>query len=179
MKHFNSLPNKEEKSWSYAGVGNRKTPLSVLKQMGEIAQRLEKRGYLLRTGDAKGADQAFRDAVEKKEVYCANDANDKTINIAREIHPAPDSLSGYVLKLQARNCFQVFGAELDDPVDFLICWTPDGMEHHDNRTRRSGGTGQAIEMASRKDIPVINMKNKGWEEKLELILNPNEQGTLF
>ena len=68
---------------------------------------------------------------------------------------------------------------MNDPVDFVLCWSKDGLEHFEKRTRQSGGTGQAIDMASRKGIPVINMKNKGWEEKLEKIINPNNQGSLF
>ena len=53
------------------------------------------------------------------------------------------------------------------------------MEHHDKRTRRSGGTGQAIDMASRKNIPIINLKNKGWEKKLDQLVNDSEQMDLF
>jgi hypothetical protein len=179
MESFNKLPFKLKKNFFYAGIGNRKTPLKEIEEMKRIAKRLEKRGYTLRTGDATGADQAFRDAVEIKEVFSAKDATPYTIDVAREIHPAPDSLSPYVLKLQARNCFQIFGINLDDPIDFVICWTPDGMEHHDKRTRRSGGTGQAIDMASRKNIPIINLKNKGWEKKLDQLVNDSEQMDLF
>lgn len=179
MNNFNKLPYKILVSKTYAGIGSRETPFSVLEQMTEVAQRLERRGYTLRTGDASGADQAFREAVENKEVFIAKDATEFTLDVAREIHPAPQVLKPYVLKLQARNCFQVFGKDLNDPVDFVLCWTPDGMESHLKRTRKSGGTGQAIDMASRKGIPVINMKNKGWEDKLEEIINPSNQTSLF
>lgn len=179
LKNFDLLPFKKEKNFFYAGIGSRKTPTKELEEMKKIAKRLEKRGYTLRTGDAKGADQAFRDAVETKEVFTAKDANPYTIEVAKEIHPAPKALSPFLLKLQARNCFQIFGIDLNDPIDFVVCWTPDGMEHHDKRTRRSGGTGQAIDMASRKGIPIVNLKNKGWEEKLNQLIDNSEQLNLF
>jgi len=179
MENFNQIPFKVKKNLFYAGIGNRKTPPKELEEFRKIAIRLEKRGYTLRTGEAIGADQAFRDAVEKKEIFEAKDATDVTIEIAKEIHPSPRSLSQYALKLQARNCFQIFGLNLKDPVDFVVCWTPDGMEHYSRRTRKSGGTGQSIDMASRKNIPVVNIKNKGWEDKLDLLINDFEQKDLF
>lgn len=55
--------------------------------------------------------------------------------------------------------YQVFGRNLDEPVDFVICWTKDGKEGHGSE-RPCGGTGQAVEMASLKGIPVINLHNK-------------------
>ena len=66
----------------------------------------------------------------------------------------------------ARNTNQVFGKDLNQPVDFVIAWTPDGLVDSQRRTRRSGGTGQAIDMAARKGIPVVNLANPDWEQKL-------------
>ena len=49
---------------------------------------------------------------------------------------------------------------------------------------KSGGTGQAIDMASRKNIPVINLANPNWKTKLDSVLNgtfkpQGEQLSLF
>lgn len=43
----------------YAGVGSRKAPQEVLGLMERIARRLAVLGWMLRTGGAEGADQAF------------------------------------------------------------------------------------------------------------------------
>ena len=43
----------------------------------------------------------------------------------------------------------LLGAKLDNPVSALICWTTDGQP--------TGGTGQAIRIASGYGIPVHNL----------------------
>lgn len=65
----------------------------------------------------------------------------------------------------------IFGKNLDTPVDFVLCYTKDGCEHYVERGSQTGGTGQAIELASRKYIPVINLANKDWKLKLKQTLN--------
>ena len=138
-----------------------------------IAEDLETIGYILRSGGAKGADSAFESGVKDpahKEIFYAKDANDITRAIAKEIHPVPERLSEYGLNLMARNTYQIFGRDLDSPVDFVLCWTKDGKEGF-GKDRPTGGTGQAVEMAARKGIPVINMDNEGkWFERLNNIL---------
>lgn len=184
---FDKLPSKSTiLTMTYTGIGSRETPKNVQAQMTELAKELENKGYTLRTGDAPAADESFRKGTEKKEVYKANDANDKTRAIAREIHPNPFAMDrsknpAYIWGLMARNTNQVFGKNLDTPSDFIIAWTKDGIEDGKNRTQLSGGTGQAIDMASRKGIPVINMKNADWRSKLDAILSGGklspEEGT--
>ncbi|MFZ1154749.1 MAG: hypothetical protein WAN93_07590 [Solirubrobacteraceae bacterium] len=44
---------------AYAGIGSRKTPSGVLDLMARAASRLATEGWVLRTGMAGGADQAF------------------------------------------------------------------------------------------------------------------------
>lgn len=170
---FDKLPEHVEgqRTMTYAGIGSRETPPEILAKMREHAAALAARGYTLMSGGAKGADQAFGfGAKGKARVFTTKDANDQTRTIAREIHPAPKALKDYILDLMARNTNQIFGANLDTPVDFVLTWTPDGVESHLDRTQKTGGTGQAIEMASRKGVPVINMANEGWEAKLDAIL---------
>ncbi len=68
----------------------------------------------------------------------------------------------------ARNCYQVLGEDLSTPVDFVVCWTPDGAESE--TSRKTGGTGQAIRIAADLGIRVYNLKNrKSREEIYELI----------
>lgn len=63
----------------------------------------------------------------------------------------------------------MFGENLDAPVDFVLAYDPSGWEGQGPRPEK-GGTNQAIDMAARKGIPVINMANPGWKEKLEAVL---------
>ena len=156
-----------QRTLTYAGVGSRETPADVLELMGRLAGLLESKGYLLQTGDATGADAAFASGCSRKVIFTAKDANEATLAIAQEIHPAPWLLPPYVRRLIARNTFQVFGRNLDTPVDFLICWTQDGCSSHTARTRETGGTGQAIALASLKGIPVINMRTADWRDRLK------------
>jgi hypothetical protein len=177
MKSFYELPSHHEVTLTYAGIGNRDIetaiePVSnkpVFIIMRWISGELEKLGYTLYSGGAKGADSAFESGVidsNHKQIFRATDATDETRAIARFLHPLHSKLSGYALDLFARNTNQVFGRYLDSVVDFVLCYTRDGCESHDTRSRDTGGTGQAIEMASRKGALVFNMKNSNWLDRL-------------
>lgn len=169
---YDKLPAQVEgkRTMTYAGVGSRNTPPEVQQQMTRIAQALEARGYTLNTGDAKGADAAFAKGAKKKNQFAAKDATDQTRAVAKELHPAWHRLGPYAQNLQARNTNQVFGRNLDTPADFIIVWTPDGAQTHAERNIGTGGTGQAISLASLKGIPVINLAQEGWQQTLEQVL---------
>lgn len=148
----------------YAGIGSRDTPEHILQLMRQIASKLEEQEYVLRSGGAKGADSAFEKGVRNavnKEIFLAKDADDLTREIACSFHPAPDNLkkNPFAHNLMARNTFQIMGKSLSEPVEFVICWTPDGCEQGRLRTRKTGGTGQAISIASHFKIPVYNLAN--------------------
>ena len=154
----------------YAGIGSRSVPPDMQERITRVAAWLARAGYTLRTGDAAGSDAAFRAGVEQVggalEVYTARDADDRTRAIARAVHPAPQRLKPFALDLMARNAYQVFGRHLDTPVDFILFWTPDGVEDR----RPQGGTGQAVELGLRSGIPVVNMARAGWEDRLRQVL---------
>jgi hypothetical protein len=170
---FDKLPSKSSTpTMTYAGVGSRETPPEILTRMTKLAQYLDSKGYTLRSGAAAGADTAFELGATKKEIFPGSlKAGEREQKIAREIHPNPYALDNtknlsFVWNLMARNTNQVFGKNLDTPADFLIAWTKDGLTKSEDRSAKSGGTGQAIDMASRKGIPVINMANEGWEQEI-------------
>ncbi len=142
----------------YTGVGSRETPSEILALMTRIAAFLVRSGFQVSTGDAGGADAAFRRGDAKAIVYRASDATPMTIAIAKELHPAPQHLGEFPLKLMARNTNQVFGPDLSYRTAFLVCWTPDGCECHRDRQRITGGTGQAISLASFAGRPVFNLR---------------------
>ncbi|QDP63545.1 MAG: hypothetical protein GOVbin4551_37 [Prokaryotic dsDNA virus sp.] len=188
-KTIDTLPEQIDgiKTLTYAGIGSRATPKQVQKTMAKIAKALEKEGYTLRSGGALGADKAFESGVvsaNKKEIFYEEDATDETRAIAIEVHPRPDLLQRKGprgLDLMARNTYQVFGRDLDSPVDFVLVWTKEGeVTEADTlvENRRTGGSGQAIRLAHRKGIPVINLANKGWEKELRKIVDNNKEKTL-
>lgn len=135
----------------YTGVGSRKTPVPMMDLMTRIAQRMEAAGYILRTGDADGADYAFKRGASpgKRQVLNMHHATPDAHRVAAQYHPAWDSLRSTVKALHARNAQQVLGYYLDKPSRCVICWTPDG--------KASGGTGQAIRIAIGHGIPVYNL----------------------
>ena len=158
----------------YAGIGSRRTPLPVLEQMVQIAEQLAHEGWTLRSGGADGADSAFEEGCDiangKKEIYLpwrgfnGSDSplykvSGMAFEIARSFHPAWEKLSRGGRLLMARNCYQVLGADLNSPADFIICWTGPG-----------GGTTQALRIAKSRGIPAINMREMDWKERLDSIL---------
>lgn len=152
----------------YAGIGSRRTPPDVLRDMTRIAERLRALGWRLRSGHAPGADQAFEaGAKDEAEVYLPwgsfeRDAPmwaDKSVpcptheayHHAMHFHPVWFSLKPAAKTLMARNSHQVLGFDLRTPVRFLMCWTP--------RASGEGGTGQAIRIARECEfeIPVFDL----------------------
>lgn len=151
----------------YTGIGSRDTPPEVGVVMTKIAQFLYEEGYVLRSGGARGADTFFERGVDDeagKEIYLArkNDFGnksarygvcDKALELAESIHPnwnAPGMVSNnrHGQYLHARNCYQVLGQTLDNPSEFLLCWTEGGLS--------KGGSRTAIKLAERNDVPVFN-----------------------
>jgi len=156
----------------YAGIGSRSTPGKILMLMRDIGVELAYDGYVLRSGHAPGADQAFEQGAGglaeiflpwqnyesgtliKTGSHVSLTPPKIAYEIAADFHPAWDRLSEPVRKLHARNVQQIFGPTCDEesePVEFVICWTPDG--------KASGGTGQAIRVAEAFGIPVRNLRD--------------------
>lgn len=149
---------------AYAGVGSRKTPPEMLEVMRKVAGRLSARGLVLRSGGARGADQAFEAGVPEggaKEIFLPSKGfasstsrlyrlPDEAFEIAAQFHPRWAHLSSFERQLMARNSQQVMGGDLRSPSKFVLCWTKDG--------RASGGTGQAIRVAQGNGIPVFNLR---------------------
>jgi hypothetical protein len=154
----------------YAGVGSRRTPPDVLGLMTRLATRLAALGFVLRSGGAEGADSAFEagagEAAQvflpwpgfngRRSYFCQPSA--EALVMAGLLHPAWAHLSQGAQKLHARNCHQVLGPELQSPVLFVLCWTPDGAQTEADTSAATGGTGQAIRLASRQAIPVFNLQ---------------------
>ena len=152
---------------NYTGVGSRETPPEILAVMTRLAEKLRAFGYVLRSGGAVGADQAFeRGAGTRKNIFYAGDATPAAIAMAAKIHPAWSRCSDYAKRLHGRNMFQVLGASLSEPSAFLICWTPDGAVGGSDCSIKTGGTATAIRAASAHGVPVYNLRRAEYLAKI-------------
>lgn len=137
----------------YSGIGSRSTPDDILELMSGAALALNKKGYILRSGGALGADKAFEDPLRSIPNSCIifrpEDATQKAYIEASYHHPAWDKCNSYARALHARNSHIILGENLDSPVKFVLCWTPGG--------KLIGGTAQGIRMAHYYKIPVYNL----------------------
>lgn len=68
--------------------------------------------------------------------------------LAGQFHKGLASMDEKSKNLMLRNGQQVMGQYLNDPSLAIICWTPDGAITHEDRNLTTGGTGQAISIAS-------------------------------
>lgn len=154
----------------YAGIGSRRTPPVMLPIMSGIAESLRTKGYTLRSGHAPGADLYFEaGAADMKEIYLPwkgfNGSDSPLFHstveaeaMAERYHPRWDKLTEGAKKMMARNCHQVLGMDLNTPVEFVVCWTPNGGVE--------GGTGQAMRIAMDLKIPVYNIRRESDYENL-------------
>lgn len=158
----------------YAGVGSRETPADVQELMTKIAMALEKGNYRLRSGGATGADSAFEAGIiddVNKSIYLPykgfnknksskyDTPSEEALAWAKKAHPYFEKLGDFARSAHARNAHQVLGDKLNDPVKFVVCWTPDGAESTDecHSTDVTGGTRTAIVIATMNNIPVFNL----------------------
>jgi len=147
----------------YTGIGSRETPNEILNIFENIGQYLGKNNFILRSGHAEGADQAFERGCDKangkKEIYLPwkNFAgsnsnlivkNGEAFKIAEQFHTHWNNLKDGAKKLQARNSHQILGKDLNTPSRFVVCWTKNGKD--------VGGTTQAIRIARHYEIPIFN-----------------------
>ena len=143
----------------YAGIGSRETPPEIMQIMTDAARILSDLGYCLRSGGAPGADSAFEAGATHKQIFLPwkNFNNNpsplftpalKAYRIAELHHPAWLKCGFAAKKLHARNSHQILGpsSDLDDPVEFVLCWTEKGLG--------KGGTGQALRIAKQCGIPI-------------------------
>ena len=172
----------------YAGIGSRGTPLPIRQRMRALAGDLARKGFTLRSGNAEGADWSFQEGAGavKGNVHiflpwstfnggCIAfgpntkwwlHPSEKAVALAGTMHPAWHLCERPARALHGRNMQQVLGPALDSPVEFVVCWTPDGAESEEECSRATGGTGMAIRLASRRDIPIFNLYHPEAESDL-------------
>ena len=188
----------------YSGVGSRETPLHILYMMSKIAMILEKKGYILRSGCAVGADAAFEDILENPnlsaEIYIPNLAfplkmgtnmknhyivpkDDLGKNLyheammlihSKDIHKGWKYCKPYVMDLHNRNMFQVLGKDLITRSKFTICYTRNGAKKYKDTDRGTGGTATAINASDLHKVDVFNLGNKEDYKRLDIFIKEND-----
>ena len=186
------FPNPEpaRPKLKYAGIGSRVTPDDILRSMEMIGMQLGS-SWTLRSGYAGGADLAFwrgahmmGDAYEMylpwsgfngaptmHECFIVPDLDASWWEMAAKYHPNWNACSAGAKKLHARNIAQVLGRHgphKPDPVDMVVCWTPQG--------KAGGGTGQAIRIALDHKIPVFDLAIEANKEALISFVAAKEAG---
>jgi len=162
----------------FAGIGSRETPQEILKTMFDISSVLTTNGYILRSGSAPGADQSFEKGVlnNNKQIFLPwkNFENNKSTyytiseeayELAKKYHPRFTYLSQGAKKLIARNGYIILGYNLKEPVEFVVCWTPNG--------KITGGTGQGLRIANDLEIPIYNLFHLEDRNKIYEIIYKN------
>lgn len=71
------------------------------------------------------------------------------VDMAKEIHPNWAACSDFSRRAHARNVHQVLGQLLNQPSEFVVCWTKGG--------KAVDGTRTAIKVAEQNGIEVINL----------------------
>jgi hypothetical protein len=144
----------------------------------------------LRTGLAEGADQAFYRGADsargRVELYLPwpsfsqaarvpslrdmvlERPAQEAYRIAERFHPAWEKLDAPVRALQARNSHQVLGRDLKTPAGLVVCWTQNGSR--DGGAAGTGGTGQALRVATAYGVPVLNIGQRDDEECVRALL---------
>jgi len=173
----------------YAGIGSRDINKIEFAQIKKIADILSRKGYVLYSGNANGSDIAFQQGSngkcvlmlpwsgyndEKYKVTHSLDnfdlgSTDKGRIATQKFHPNSKFLPQGVNKMMGRNYHQINGVDgtIYGLVNFVICCATtnskkDGVE---------GGTGQAVRIAVSQKIPIINIRDDGWQTALKNVIS--------
>lgn len=142
----------------YAGIGSRLTPPDIKRLMTLAATKLEASGWILHSGGAKGADQAFEEGVHDprhKLIITPSQVTPEAIALSIPLHPAPELLNDFAIRAHGRNAMVVLGPSLHEPVDMILMWAPySGPPPH-----VAGGTGQAVRVALAHGVPRARIFN--------------------
>jgi hypothetical protein len=134
--------------------------------MADIGAHLSQYKWIPRSGAALGADAAFESGHRRLDAegsrceifvpiagYNGHDSKllptAAAFELAKRFVYRFDRRSAFAKAANARNMMQILGAGLEDPVDFVICWTEGG--------KIAGGTGSALRCAEAYNIPILNL----------------------
>ena len=162
----------------YTGIGSRKTPPEILRIMEALAETLALKGWTLRSGGARGADQAFEAGARKAgggveswdpRKDCIDILSWAEDVVAQHCWEFPYSRMKRTTKeLLVRNMYQIHGEEGNLPSSFVVCYTLADPLSRDRETGfKSGGTRYAIREAASCGIEVFNLNNPEHLERIK------------
>lgn len=171
----------------YVVVANPDMPAEIVSRFQEAAMMLENHGYTVRVGGMAGIDEAIEKTVKKIEVHLPWRGfgekeskfyfnTDRAFAVAKQFHPAYDTLKKSIQAFLAKNARLVMGDKMISPALFMLCWTEDGCESLRARNSRTGFTGHPIAIASALGIPIFNLANPDALQRLNFLVEScNEQ----
>lgn len=145
----------------YTGIGSRDIPYEYQERLKKIALLLEKKGYMVYTGDADGSDACFR-VVNNKKVFTAKDCTKESMDLAKSVHPAWEKCSPFARKLLGRNPIQLLDRDLKSPSDFVIAYT--------KNAKVTGGSAIVLNLAKQYKIPIFNIASEEDIKRLSTFL---------
>lgn len=160
---------------------NRGTPPEVHERIMKIAKELETLGYTARVGGVEGPEESVEKQYQTHELYLPwKNFNEKmskntfnspeSLGIARDYHPAWESIKPAIQAFYAKNVRMVLGQDLHAPVIFSIVWSEDGVEHSKDRNARTGNVGHVIAVSTAVHRPVFNFAKPDAEKRLKQFL---------
>lgn len=165
----------------YTGIGSRETPKEICELITMVAAKLASLGWIVRTGGAQGADEAFLAGCNGRTEnfipwkgfgqYGGQipnlDRNWEYLQSVDDVNPLIHSRTTRNLdkykgfwKLQARNVSQVLGLNLDNPSKFCILYAPT------TSTGVTGGTNTAYQVAIQSGVKCFNLYDPAVVERL-------------
>lgn len=170
---------------AYAGIGSRKLSAPEQTVIYKLSAQLSHK-FVVYSGNANGADITFQRGsgsncivflpyykfnineydAWKHSIDCfVVGESEEGIKAANELHPAPHNLNWKSMPMMARNYHQIMGYKQYPIVEFVVC-----CADRDKHGNIIGGTGQACRIADREGIPVINIRDKNWNDELNKCL---------
>lgn len=166
---------------AYAGIGSRSTPAPVAAFMEQMAWRLARSGYKLRSGSAVGAETVFSKGCIKaggaREIWLpskgfngysesASVPGNSHLTKAAQLHPLWKYLSDELKQIVASRVALIMGDQMRKPVEFVICWTQDGFEGSHGAGVATGHSHFSIMLAASHSIPVFNLSRSTSYQRL-------------
>lgn len=178
----------------YTGIGSRETPKNILDMMIDIGSIMNKKGYILRSGHAAGADRAFEIGANSPESqiylpwnyfgYTKYKDDPGCPVIGEAIVDKEQWLSNHkylcnlnirntqdadsVKLLHGRNVAQVIGMNLEGNSEYIICYCK--IKYN----RPQGGTASAYLLGNYLKIKVFNLYIEETKVKFEKWIQENK-----
>lgn len=168
----------------WSGIGNRLATPQAVSDLTHISKKLTANGLLLRSGGRGDCDRACQaGSGSSNEIYYPKHKPeyqyglptlDESYLMAKLYHDHWDFIPEKYHNYFARNVHIILGKDLRTPSEFVVCWTKDGVYTSEHRTKKTGGTGHAIAVATTNSIPVFNINNKIHREYvMDFLINFN------